>query len=43
MKCICHSIALTASYATQKMPDKTEITVREMYTYFMYNHIGVNH
>ena len=37
MKCICHSLALVASYATQKIPDEIEKTVREIYTYFMYS------
>lgn len=37
MKCICHSLALVASYATQKIPDSIEKLVREIYTYFMYS------
>jgi len=37
MKCICHSIALVASYATKKIPDDNEMLVREIYTYFQYS------
>jgi len=37
MKCICHSLALVASYATKKIPDSVEKLVREIYTYFMYS------
>jgi len=37
MKCICHSLALVASYATKKIPDSVEKIVREIYTYFMYS------
>lgn len=37
IKCICHSIALIESYATQKIPDEIEKTVRDIYTYFMYS------
>lgn len=31
MKCICHSLALVASYATQKIPDSIEKLVRDIY------------
>lgn len=37
MKCICHSIALVASYASKKIPDDIEILVREIYPYFQYS------
>jgi len=37
MKCICHSLALVASYATKKIPDSVEKIVRKIYTYFMYS------
>lgn len=37
MKCICHSLALCASYACQKIPDKIEDTIRNIYTYMKYS------
>ena len=37
MKCICHSLALCASYACQKIPDEIEDTIRNIYTYMKYS------
>jgi len=37
MKCICHSLALCASYASNKLPDSVENLVRDIYTYFKYS------
>lgn len=37
MKCICHSLALCASYASNKLPDSVENLVRDVYTYFKYS------
>ncbi|XP_008186719.1 E3 SUMO-protein ligase KIAA1586-like [Acyrthosiphon pisum] len=36
MKCICHSLALCASYASNKLPDSVENLVRDIYTNFKY-------
>lgn len=33
MKCMCHSLALCASYSTEKLPNYVEDVVREVYTY----------
>lgn len=37
MKCICHSLALCASYAAEKIPDDIEDFVREVYVYMKYS------
>lgn len=37
MKCICHSLALCASYACEKLPDFVEDLVRNIYSYFKYS------
>lgn len=36
-KCICHSLALCASYACEKIPIEVEILVRDVYTYLKYS------
>lgn len=33
MKCMCHSLALYASYAAEKLPNYVEDFIREVYTY----------
>lgn len=33
MKCMCHSLALCASYAAEKLPNYVEDFIREVYTY----------
>lgn len=33
MKCICHSLALCASYASEKLPNNVEELVRNIYNY----------
>ncbi|KAL5237061.1 hypothetical protein ACI65C_004471 [Semiaphis heraclei] len=33
VKCICHSIALCASYAAEKLPNTVEDLIRDIYTY----------
>lgn len=33
MKCICHSMALCASYAAEKLPNTVEDLIRDIYTY----------
>lgn len=35
--CICHSFALCASYATNKIPSNVEELTREIYKYFQYS------
>lgn len=37
MKCICHSLALCASYASSILPYAVENLVRDVYTYFKYS------
>ncbi|XP_046666782.1 uncharacterized protein LOC124358528 [Homalodisca vitripennis] len=37
MKCICHSLALCASYACEKLPNDVEELVRNIYSYFKYS------
>jgi hypothetical protein len=37
MKCICHSLALCASYACEKLPSGLEDLVRSIYSYFKYS------
>lgn len=37
MKCICHSLALCASYACQTLPDEVEKLVRTVYTYMQHS------
>lgn len=37
MKCICHSLALCASYACEKIPNFVEDLVREVYVYMKYS------
>jgi len=37
MKCICHSLALCASYACEKIPNFFEDLVRELYVYMKYS------
>lgn len=36
-KCLCHSLALCASYACAKLPHEVEEFVRNIYTYFQYS------
>lgn len=37
MKCVCHSLALCASYACEKIPNFVEDLVREVYVYMKYS------
>jgi hypothetical protein len=37
MKCVCHSLALCASYASEKIPDDVENLIKNIYTYFKYS------
>lgn len=37
MKCVCHSLALCASYACEKIPNYVEHLVREVYVYMKYS------
>lgn len=37
IKCVCHSLALCASYATGKIPDYVENMVRDIYNYMKYS------
>jgi hypothetical protein len=37
MKCICHSLALCASYACEKLPNETEKLVRSVYNYMQHS------
>lgn len=37
MKCVCHSLALCASYACGKIPDELEDLVKSIYSYFKYS------
>lgn len=37
MKCICHSLALCASAAAEKLPNEVEGLVRNIYTYLQYS------
>lgn len=37
IKCTCHSLALIASYACEKVPNKVEQLVRDVYTYLKYS------
>lgn len=36
MKCVCHSLALCASYAVEKLSNSVEDKVRDIYTYMKY-------
>nr|CAI5832605.1 unnamed protein product [Callosobruchus analis] len=38
MKCICHSLALFASYASEKLPDDAEKLVRSIYSYMHHSY-----
>nr|CAI5849290.1 unnamed protein product [Callosobruchus analis] len=38
MKCICHSLALCASYASEKLPDDAEKLVRSIYSYMHHSY-----
>lgn len=42
MKCICHSIALCASYACNVIPKEVESLLYETYTYFKYSSVRTN-
>lgn len=37
MKCVCHSFALCASYACEKLPSEIEQTARDIYTFLKYS------
>lgn len=37
LKCVCHSLALCASYACTKLPNDVEQLMREIYTYMKYS------
>ncbi|KAF0730139.1 zinc finger protein 862-like, partial [Aphis craccivora] len=38
IKCLCHSLALCASYACEKIPIGVEELIREIYTYMKYSY-----
>lgn len=38
IKCTCHSLALVASYACEKIPNKVEQLIRDVYTYLKYSY-----
>jgi len=37
LKCVCHSLALCASYACTKLPNDVEQLIKEIYTYMKYS------
>lgn len=37
MKCVCHSLALCVSHATEQLPPDLEVTIRETYSYLKYS------
>lgn len=38
IKCICHSLALCASYACEKLPNTLEKIIRNIYSYFQHSY-----
>ncbi|XP_025203832.1 zinc finger protein 862-like [Melanaphis sacchari] len=43
IKCLCHSLALCASYACKKIPIEVEELMREIYTYMKYSYKRQTH